>query len=172
MGPCSNIVHLLVVSVTSGGSSIHRKWFDYVLDSAMDTIDPKRRSENMRQIKSRDTKPELLVRRVAHSLGYRFRLHRRDLPGCPDLVFVSRRKIILVHGCFWHQHLGCRGGRLPRSRRTYWGRKLLGNTLRDEATVKGLRKLGWGVLVIWECETQDEPRMKRRIKRFLGAVQF
>jgi DNA mismatch endonuclease (patch repair protein) len=142
------------------------------MEAGMDTIDPGRRSENMRQIKSRDTRPELLVRGLAHSLGYRFRLHRRDLPGSPDLVFVRLCKIIFVHGCFWHQHSKCAGGRLPRSRKAYWRAKFLRNTRRDKTVMKELRRLGWSVLVIWECETLNQSRVKRRIDRFLGRARL
>ena len=114
-------------------------------------------------------KPELIVRRAAHALGYRFRLHRRDLPGKPDLVFPSRHKVIFVHGCFWHQHDDpqCLDGRLPKSRAEYWGPKLQRNVERDAAHVAALEADGWKVLSIWECDTKDAVALEKRIQRFL-----
>src|SRR5437016_10732119 len=107
----------------------------------------------MSRIRSKDTKPELLVRRLIHTLGYRYRLHRRDLPGVPDLVFPSRRAVIFVHGCFWHRHKRCKGGaRAPKSRLKYWKPKLEGNSVRDARNRKSLLRNGWRVLVIWECQ--------------------
>jgi DNA mismatch endonuclease (patch repair protein) len=119
----------------------------------MDRLTPERRSANMRQIKSKGMKPEMAVRRLVHALGYRFRLHRRDLPGSPDLVFPGRRKVIFVHGCFWHQHpdAACRDARPPRSNNGYWGPKLARNQERDACAVNELKALGWDVLVLWEC---------------------
>jgi DNA mismatch endonuclease (patch repair protein) len=122
----------------------------------------------MRAIRSRDTNPELEVRRAAHAMGYRYRLHRRDLPGKPDLTFAGRHKLIFVHGCFWHQHAGCREGRLPRSNLAYWRTKLKRNTARDGEHIAALKSDGWKVLVIWECETKNEPRIRSRLRRFLG----
>src|SRR5215469_11136426 len=133
----------------------------------MDQISPQRRSENMARIRSRGTKPEMLVRRIAFGLGYRFRLHRKDLPGKPDLVFASRRKVIFVHGCFWHQHSECREGRPPKSNAGYWGPKLRRNLERDAAHLKALTDLGWESLVVWECEALD-PGLAARLERFLG----
>jgi DNA mismatch endonuclease (patch repair protein) len=136
----------------------------------VDTIDVDRRSENMRLIRSADTKPELLVRRLVYSLGIRYRLHRKDLPGCPDLVFTSRRKVIFVHGCFWHQHQECRDGRPPRSKTEYWLPKLARNIERDGAAITELKKMGWRVLVIWECELSNSALIKRTsdsVGRFL-----
>lgn len=135
----------------------------------MDTISPDRRSANMRQIKSRDTKPELIVRKAAHRLGYRFRLHRKDLPGKPDLAFPGRRKIVFVHGCFWHQHNDgkCRHGKPPQSNKGYWGQKLANNVARDERNRETLGKLGWQVLIIWECEVTDPEALARRLTHFL-----
>ncbi len=117
-----------------------------------DTIDPQRRSENMRRIRSEDTKPELIVRKIVYGLGVRYRLHRKELPGHPDLVFASRKKVIFVHGCFWHQHEACAGGRLPRSRNEYWDKKLQRNVERDRKTMLQLKEMGWEALIIWECE--------------------
>ena len=112
-------------------------------------------------------KPELAVRSMLHGLGYRFRLHVPSLPGRPDLVFASRKKIIDVRGCFWHQHRGCIDGRIPSSRISYWRPKLAGNKQRDQKNFRRLRALGWKVLVIWECETADLPSMRRRLVEFL-----
>jgi DNA mismatch endonuclease (patch repair protein) len=133
-----------------------------------DKISVERRSANMRAIRSKNTSPELFVRRLTHILGYRFRLHRKDLPGKPDLVFPSRKKVIFVHGCYWHGH-GCKvGGTGAKSNRSYWGPKIKGNKLRDARHLISLKKLGWKTLVIWECETANVFRIRSRIKRFLG----
>lgn len=122
----------------------------------------------MRRIRKVDTKPELVVRRTAHRLGYRFRLHRRDLPGTPDLVFPRLRKIIFVHGCFWHQH-DCRlGSKRPSTNPEYWLPKLARNVERDRHARKRLADEGWSVLVIWECETKAPDRLERLIKGFLA----
>ncbi|MBZ5681468.1 MAG: DNA mismatch endonuclease Vsr [Acidobacteriia bacterium] len=133
----------------------------------MDTISITRRSENMRRIRSKDTKPEMAVRSLVHRLGYRFRLHRNDLPGRPDLVFPSSRKLIFVHGCFWHQHKRCTDGRLPKSRKSYWKPKLQANTERDKRHRAKLRSLGWDVLVIWDCETANMAKLVTKLRQFL-----
>ena len=112
-------------------------------------------------------KPEMLVRSLAHRLGFRFRLHRRDLPGSPDLVFPAKKKVIFVHGCFWHQHQTCREGRLPGSRQEYWVPKLTRNVERDARNTVLLREAGWKVLTIWECEIKDEAAVKQQILKFL-----
>lgn len=124
----------------------------------------------MRAIRSAGTKPEMAVRRLAHGMGYRYRLHGKKLPGKPDLVFASRRKVIFVHGCFWRQHpkAGCSDARPPRSNPDYWLPKLARNRERDRAAQVELKKLGWSVCVIWECQTQNTPTLKRRLERFLG----
>lgn len=137
----------------------------------MDTISPERRSQNMSRIRSKDTSPEMVVRRMAHNLGYRFRLHRRDLPGKPDLVFPSLHKAVFVHGCFWHQHSRCIDGRVPRSNVGYWQSKLERNRARDIRARRALRRLGWDVLVIWECETKDAERIRRRLTAFLNTSE-
>ena len=134
----------------------------------MDSLDSAKRSENMRRIKSRDTSPELAVRSMVHHLGYRFRLHRKDLPGKPDLVFAGRRKAIFVHGCFWHQHTACREGRIPRTRPEYWVPKLTRNCARDRDNRKELKRLGWRTLVVWECELNQLERVKRKVVKFLA----
>jgi DNA mismatch endonuclease, patch repair protein len=133
----------------------------------MDKITPERRSANMARIGSANTKPEMIVRRMVHRLGYRFRLHRRDLPGRPDLVFAGRDKIIFVHGCYWHGH-GCKvGGSAAKSNQAYWGPKIARNRERDEQSIAALVALGWKVLVIWECETRREAELRGRLRRFL-----
>jgi DNA mismatch endonuclease (patch repair protein) len=122
----------------------------------------------MAAIKSKGMKPELLVRRLLHSLGYRFRLHRRDLPGCPDIVFPSRRKAIFVHGCFWHQH-GCKLSHVPKSRLDYWTPKLKRNVERHSKNITALRGEGWDVLTVWECKLKDGEDLDRSLTSFLGA---
>lgn len=122
----------------------------------------------MRRIHSRDTGAEITVRSIAHRLGYRFRLQRKDLPGKPDLVFPKLRKVIFVHGCFWHQHTKCADGRLPKSRTEYWGPKLSRNKQRDSVNRRALTLLGWKSLVIWECEIQKPEHIVRIIEHFLG----
>lgn len=119
----------------------------------------------MRRIRSNDTGPELLVRAVVSKLGFRYRLHRKDLPGSPDLVFGPRKKVIFVHGCFWHQH-GCKNTRLPKTNSDYWLPKLKRNQERDKKAIATLQTLGWDVLVIWECETKKE-ELGARIAAFL-----
>lgn len=122
----------------------------------------------MRAVKSKDTGVEMVVRRLVHSLGYRYRLHRKDLPGVPDLVFPSRRSVIFVHGCFWHQHSCSRGARIPKTRRDYWVPKLRTNQKRDLKNQTCLSKAGWRVLVVWECETRPSSLLARRLNQFLG----
>lgn len=124
----------------------------------------------MSLVRARDTKPEMRVRRLTHALGYRYRLHRRDLPGKPDLVFGPRRKVIFVHGCFWHRHPDpdCKLARLPKSRQDFWLPKLEGNRERDERNNAMLTEMGWDVLEVWECETADADALAKKIKGFLG----
>lgn len=121
-----------------------------------DTFNAAKRSWIMSLVRSEDTTPELFVRRLVHRMGYRFRLHRRDLPGCPDMVFPSRRKVIFVHGCFWHQHRCKRGRRIPKSNNAYWRSKLGRNVERDRKNQRRLRTMGWDVLVLWECQLHME----------------
>ena len=130
---------------------------------------PEDRSCIMRAVKSRDTAPEMLVRRLVYSMGYRYRLHRKDLPGKPDLVFSSRRKIIFVHGCFWHGHTCDRGARVPKANRDYWLTKIAKNRKRDAQHQTRLEETGWRVLVIWECEMKDRPALEARLQDFLDA---
>lgn len=125
------------------------------------------RSENMRRIRSKNTVPEMAVRRLVHGMGYRYRLHRRDIPGKPDLAFPGRRKVIFIHGCFWHQHPGCREGRPPRSNAAYWLPKLERNQWRDKAALEQLSASGWQALVVWECETKDVDALIERVRVFL-----
>ncbi|WP_115681353.1 very short patch repair endonuclease [Cupriavidus taiwanensis] len=122
----------------------------------------------MQAVRQVDTAPELIVRRLLHSLGYRYRLHRRDLPGTPDIVFPSRKKVIFVHGCFWHGH-ECRRGQLPKSRVEYWAPKLKANQLRDERVAMELRCAGWEVLVVWQCMLADDERLQELLCDFLAA---
>lgn len=134
-----------------------------------DTLTLAQRSERMSRVRGKDTKPEMTVRRLIHGLGYRYRLHRRDLPGKPDLVFVTRRKVIFVHGCFWHRHAdsACKLARLPKSRLDFWLPKLEANAVRDARHQAELAARGWKVMVIWECELNNLPFLKKRIRSFL-----
>ncbi len=132
-----------------------------------DTIDPARRSKNMSRIRGRDTKPEMAVRRLLHRMGYRYRLHRKDLPGKPDIVFVRRRKVIFVHGCFWHGHSCNRGSRLPKSNVRYWRTKIAGNVQRHSDQLNQLTAAGWTGLTLWECELGDANALAKRLSIFL-----
>lgn len=135
----------------------------------MDNLAPEVRSKVMAAVKSRDTSPEILVRRLVHGMGFRFRLHRRDLPGRPDIVFPSRRKIIMVHGCFWHRHRCRRGRSMPSSRVEFWKSKFASNVMRDRRIKHLLSRLGWSVLIVWECETRDTKRLTKMLSTFLNA---
>ncbi len=126
-----------------------------------------KRSEIMRRVRSKDTGPELLVRKITFALGFRYRLHKKDLPGKPDLVFQGKKKIIFIHGCFWHGHRCKRGSRTPKTNRDYWIKKITGNIERDKRHIEELNKQGWSVLIIWECETKDTDTLKKRLKNFL-----
>lgn len=133
----------------------------------MDRLTKAKRSWLMSRIFSRDTKPELLVRSLIHGLGYRFRLHRADLPGKPDIVFPGRKKAIFVHGCFWHGHY-CKRTKMPTSRVSFWTDKIARNRTRDLRVRRQLAKLGWRSLVIWECELKSDERITRKISAFLA----
>jgi len=134
----------------------------------IDKLSDEHRSANMRAVKDRNTKPEITVRRIVHRLGYRFRLHRDDLPGKPDLAFPARRAVIFVHGCFWHSH-SCRRGRLrPVANATFWANKLNGNVARDAIQLSQLKAAGWRALVVWECQLTDEKKLVSRLRRFLN----
>ena len=134
---------------------------------AMDTLTHAERSTRMGLIRGKDTKPELRVRSIAHRCGYRYRLHVSGLPGKPDLVFPRRRKVVFVHGCFWHRHLGCSLARLPKSRLSFWLPKLTNNRQRDVRNIARLRRAGWKVKVIWECETKSADRIEKKLRTFL-----
>lgn len=136
----------------------------------LDTLSPEARSERMSRIRAKDSQPEMIVRRLVHGMGYRYRLHRRGLPGTPDLVFGPKRKVIFVHGCFWHRHPdpSCRLVRMPKSRQEFWGPKLEGNRARDQRNVAALEAKGWQSLVVWECETTgDREALADKLRGFL-----
>ena len=124
----------------------------------------------MARIGSADTAPELVVRKLLHRLGYRFRLHRRNLPGTPDICFPGRKKAIFVHGCFWHRHEGCRRTTTPRTRTSFWNDKFQKNVVRDRANLNDLGELGWSVMVVWECETADPEALAARLAGFLDRA--
>jgi DNA mismatch endonuclease (patch repair protein) len=130
----------------------------------------KHRSWVMSRVKGRNTKPELLVRKLLHAKGYRFRLHRKGLPGKPDIVFPARRKVIFVNGCFWHGHDCVRGARMPATNREYWSKKIARNQARDANQCALLSNTGWRVLVIWECEIRDTANFGKQLVRFLGRI--
>jgi DNA mismatch endonuclease (patch repair protein) len=133
----------------------------------MDRVSRATRSRIMAAVHTRDTGAEKAVRSLVHRLGYRYSLTRHELPGKPDLVFVSRRKIVFVHGCFWHGH-ACRYGRLPKSRRDYWEPKITTNKTRDRRQTKDLRKAGWSVMIVWQCQLKKKDALQRRIEGFLS----
>ena len=135
-----------------------------------DIFDRKKRSEIMSRVRGRDTEPEMIVRKIAHGLGFRFRLHRRDLPGSPDLMFPRYRAVIMVHGCFWHRHPGCKYASSPKTRVRFWEDKFEGNVVRDRRNEGALDELGWRVMVIWECETRDREAVAERIVGFLRGA--
>lgn len=134
-----------------------------------DHLNPQRRSWNMSRIRAKDTKPELAVRRLLHRLGFRFRLHVRRLPGCPDIVLARRKAVVFVHGCFWHRHPNCRFAYTPKSRREFWLPKFQANAMRDKETLVQLRREGWKPVVVWECETRNLEKLADRLKREIGA---
>lgn len=135
----------------------------------VDTLTKAQRSERMSRVRAKDTGPEMRLRRLLHRLGNRYRLHARNLPGKPDLVFKSRSKVVWVHGCFWHRHLdpACKLSRIPKSRGEFWVPKLEGNRLRDLKNESRLRDQGWDYLIVWECELQDEVKLANRVCNFL-----
>ncbi|QOZ77970.1 very short patch repair endonuclease [Bradyrhizobium sp. CCBAU 53351] len=134
----------------------------------MDRMTTEQRSRVMSRVRGRDTAPEMTVRRIAHALGLRFRLHRRDLPGTPDLVFPKSRTAVFVHGCFWHRHPGCSRASMPQTRIEFWRSKLAGNVVRDRAASAALKKAGWKVAVVWECEVKNPDKVG---KRLLDAIK-
>jgi DNA mismatch endonuclease (patch repair protein) len=128
-----------------------------------DVLSEEQRRRNMAAIRNKNTKPELRVRRALHAAGLRYRLHVRSLPGSPDLVFPSRRVVVFVHGCFWHRHPHCRNAQMPKSRREFWGAKLAANVERDRRQRRALQRLGWRVLIFWECQSKDASKLNRLI---------
>ena len=132
-----------------------------------DTITKEHRSWNMSRIKGKNTKPELIVRSMLHSLGYRFRLNRNDLPGRPDIVLPKYKTVIFVHGCFWHQHKNCKRSSIPKSNQKYWLPKLKKNVTRNKHSIEALKKAGWKVLIIWECETKELDLLKEKTNQII-----
>ncbi len=133
-----------------------------------DVMTPEQRSRAMAQVRSKNTKPEMRVRSLLHRMGFRFRLHRRDLPGTPDLVLPKHRAAIFVHGCFWHAHPGCARATVPATRVEFWTGKLARNVERDAQKLRALQAAGWRVLVVWECEIRDAEALETRLKAFLA----
>ena len=129
----------------------------------MDTLTKQERSERMRRIRGRDTSPERQVRSILHRMGYRFRLHAKDLPGRPDIVLPRFRTVIQVHGCFWHRHRGCKVATIPKSNTAFWQAKFEANVARDRRNAARLRRQGWSVITVWECQVRDEDRVARRL---------
>lgn len=134
----------------------------------VDRIGKEHRSWNMSRIRGKNTSPELLVRSLLHRLGYRFRLHRRDLPGKPDIILPKHKAVVFVHGCFWHRHSRCKYAYTPKSNLEFWRDKFHGNVQRDRVTARRLRKLGWRVIVVWECQTADAKELAERLTRALS----
>lgn len=132
-----------------------------------DVFSPEERSRIMSRVGGRDTKPELVVRSMIHRMGYRFRVHRKDLPGRPDVVLPRHRKVVFVHGCFWHGHEGCPRGARPTTNREFWDAKLDANERRDTENLRKLRRLGWEPLVVWECETREHTELRETLQSFL-----
>jgi DNA mismatch endonuclease, patch repair protein len=134
----------------------------------MDRLTPERRSALMAKVRGKDTAPELIVRRLLHSMGLRYRLHRKSLPGAPDIVFPSRKKVIWVHGCYWHHHSGCRLATVPKTNRKFWVTKFKTNVTRDKSNAKLIAALGWKSLTVWQCELKQQKTLIGRLKRFVG----
>ena len=132
-----------------------------------DPLSPEQRERTMRAVKSEDTGPELRVRKLIHSMGYRYSLHRKDLPGKPDIVLPSRKKIVFIHGCFWHGHHCPAGSKKPKTNADYWERKIERNVQRDRRSQSALRRGGWSVAVVWECQTRNLEKLERRLRTFL-----
>ena len=126
------------------------------------------RSRNMSAIKSKNTKPEIAVRKLLHSMGYRFRLHRKDLPGSPDIVLPKYKTVIFVHGCFWHRHQNCKYASNPKTRREFWEKKFKENIERDKKTQEKLKNLGWKTKIVWECEIKKQDKLIKKIEDFLN----
>jgi DNA mismatch endonuclease (patch repair protein) len=135
----------------------------------MDTLTVEQRSAVMSRVRSKHTRPEIEVRRLLHRLGFRFRLHRRDLPGSPDIVLPRFRTVVFVHGCFWHRHANCRKTTVPASNADFWAGKFLANKRRDRWVKNQLRRKGWRVIVVWECESQDPIRLSNHLDKLVRA---
>jgi DNA mismatch endonuclease, patch repair protein len=133
----------------------------------MDNVTPKKRREIMQSVKALNTGPELLLRRELHRLGYRYRLHVKTLPGSPDIAFSARRKLIFVHGCFWHSHRGCSRARLPKTNIDFWKAKRASNRKRDARVLRDLVAMGWKVLIVWQCELRDLATSLHKVRHFL-----
>lgn len=140
------------------------------MTAPFDDVDPLRR-RIMSAVRGRDTKPEMVVRRLLHSMNYRYRLHRKDLPGRPDIVFPSRRKVVFVHGCFWHRHPGCSKATEPKTRADFWTEKFERNVERDREAENRLEQAGWSSLVVWECETRSPERLAPKLREFLDVPE-
>lgn len=136
----------------------------------MDIFEKQKRSQIMSHISGKNTKPEILIRKIAHSLGYRFRLHKKELPGKPDIVFPKYKKAIFVNGCLWHGHKNCKRSKLPTTNKKFWQRKIEGNIKRDRANYKALKKLGWSYLIIWQCSItkSNTAKLEAKISKFLS----
>lgn len=138
----------------------------------MDTLAPSRRSENMRRIRGKDTAPELVVRKLCRELGFTgYRIHRKDLPGKPDIAWIGQKRAIFVHGCFWHGHDCAEGVRKPKSNQDYWIPKIERNRQRDTENIAALHVIGWKIFVVWECEINDKGLLAERLQRFLRTRQ-
>ena len=144
---------------------------NHIIGSLMDSLSLAQRSENMRRIRGKNTSPEMIVRRAIFSKGYRFRLHLRALPGCPDIVFPKAKRAVFVHGCFWHRHIGCKNCTTPKSNVEFWNKKLTSNQIRDQANLLKLRSAKWRVLVLWECEIEKPGKIWKRLGPFLGSIK-
>lgn len=142
---------------------------DKAAEVRTDVYSREKRSQVMSKVPSFNTRPEMAVRRNLHSLGFRFRLHKKNLPGKPDIVLLRHRSIVLVHGCFWHHHKGCKKSKLPASNADFWRKKILRNAQRDSRNIAALKRLGWRVLIVWECEIRD-PAHLRKLKRFFRST--
>lgn len=134
----------------------------------MDKFTPQERSRIMALVRGKNTEPEMVVRRLLHGMGYRFRLHRRDLPGCPDIVLPRHGKVVFVHGCFWHHHKGCKRATLPTTRADFWREKILKNVERDVRVLKELKREGWQALVLWECQLRGIDKVARKLQVFMS----
>lgn len=132
-----------------------------------DVFTKKKRSWMMSRVHGKDTKPELIVRRILYSLGYRYRLHGKDLPGCPDIILPKHRRVIFVNGCFWHGHVGCDRAKRPSTNKTFWDQKIDRNVTRDQSNITKLRNAGWDILTVWQCETKNTVEVTCLLNSFL-----